>query len=162
VRPSPVLCTRSPTHATVLVTARHATPATCTPRDKQTRFSKRNKGKRKIKQKHPGFEFKPHQVNNSSQSNQGTDNLVSQIIYLILVLHLRLIILFVGGNVFIDSEALLMTDFVNFKIKTAQSFGGTYRGRVCVRVFIRMSAYMCMSICVCTVFLKNRGSRREN
>jgi hypothetical protein len=49
VRPSPVLCIRSPTPATFLVTARHATPATCTPRDKQTRFSKRNKGKRKIK-----------------------------------------------------------------------------------------------------------------
>jgi hypothetical protein len=40
VRPSPVLCTRSPTPATVLVAARHAAPATCTPRDKQTRFSK--------------------------------------------------------------------------------------------------------------------------
>jgi hypothetical protein len=26
----------------------------------------------------PGFEFKPHQVNHSSQSNQGTDHLVSQ------------------------------------------------------------------------------------
>jgi hypothetical protein len=39
VRPSPVLCTRSPTPTTVLVAARHATPTTCTPRDKQTRFS---------------------------------------------------------------------------------------------------------------------------
>jgi hypothetical protein len=27
---------------------------------------------------YPGFEFKPRQVNNSSQSNQGTDRLVSQ------------------------------------------------------------------------------------
>jgi hypothetical protein len=35
VRPSPVLCTRSPTPATVLVAARHATSATCTPRDKK-------------------------------------------------------------------------------------------------------------------------------
>jgi hypothetical protein len=39
VRPPPVLCTRSPTLTTVLVAARHAAPATCTPRDKQTRFS---------------------------------------------------------------------------------------------------------------------------
>jgi hypothetical protein len=68
----------------------------------------------------------------------------------------------VGGDIFIDSETLLVTDFVNFKIKMAQSFGGTYRGRICVRVFIGMSARTCMSICVCTVFLKNRGSRREN
>jgi hypothetical protein len=62
----------------VLVAARHATPATYTPRDKQTRFSERNKGKIKIKQNYPGFEFKPHQVNDSSQSNQGIDHLVSQ------------------------------------------------------------------------------------
>jgi hypothetical protein len=45
-------------------------PATYTPRDKQTQFSKQNKGKRKIKQNHPGFKFKPRQVNDSSQSNQ--------------------------------------------------------------------------------------------
>jgi hypothetical protein len=75
VRPSPVLCTRSPTPATVLVTIRHAAPATCTPRDKQTRFSKRNKDKRK--KNYPEFEFKPRQVNDSSQSSQGTDHLVS-------------------------------------------------------------------------------------
>jgi hypothetical protein len=53
-------------------------PATCTPRDKKTRFSKRNKDKRKTKQNYPRFEFKPRQVNDSSQSNQGTDHLVSQ------------------------------------------------------------------------------------
>jgi hypothetical protein len=34
--------------------------------------------KKKTKQNCPGFEFKPHQVNDSSQSNQGTDHLVSQ------------------------------------------------------------------------------------
>jgi hypothetical protein len=49
VRLSPILCTRSPTPTTILVTARHATPATCTSWDKQTRFSKWNKYKRKIK-----------------------------------------------------------------------------------------------------------------
>jgi hypothetical protein len=58
---------RSPTPATVLVAARHAAPAACTPRDKQTRFSERNKGKRKQKQNYPEFEFKFHQVNDSSQ-----------------------------------------------------------------------------------------------
>jgi hypothetical protein len=70
------------------------------------------------------------------------------------VLHLRLIILSVGGDVPIDSEALLVTDFVNFKIKPTQSFEGAHRGRVCVRVFIGVSARTCMSICVCTVFVK--------
>jgi hypothetical protein len=35
VWPSSVLCTRSPTPATILIAARHAAPVTCTPRDKQ-------------------------------------------------------------------------------------------------------------------------------
>jgi hypothetical protein len=61
----------------ILIDARHAALVTYTSRDKQTRFSKRNKGKRKTKQNYPGFEFKPHQVNDSSQSNQGADHLVS-------------------------------------------------------------------------------------
>jgi hypothetical protein len=43
VRPSPVICTRSATPATILVTVRHAAPITCTPRDKQTWFSTRTK-----------------------------------------------------------------------------------------------------------------------
>jgi hypothetical protein len=38
-----------------------------------------NKTKIKVKQtNHPGFEFKHRQVNDSSQSSQGTDHLVSQ------------------------------------------------------------------------------------
>jgi hypothetical protein len=38
-----------------------------------------NKQKIKLKQPNrPGFEFKPHKVNDSSQSNQRTDHLVSQ------------------------------------------------------------------------------------
>jgi hypothetical protein len=60
----------------------------------------------------------------------------------------------VRGDVPVDSDALLVTDLVNLKIKPAQSFGGAHRGRVCVRVFIGVSAHTCMSICVCTVFLK--------
>jgi hypothetical protein len=47
VRPFLVLCTRSPTPVTILVAARYAAPATYTPRDKQTRFSKQNKIKEK-------------------------------------------------------------------------------------------------------------------
>jgi hypothetical protein len=71
-------------------------------------------------------------------------------------MHLRLIILSVGGDVPVDSETLLLTNFVNLKIKTAQSFECAYRGRVCVRVFIEVSARTCISICNCTVFLKKR------
>jgi hypothetical protein len=81
VRPSPILCTRSPTPVTILVATRHAAPTTYTPRDKQTRFFERNKGKRKTKQNYPRFEFKPRQVNDSSQSNQITDHLVSHRVF---------------------------------------------------------------------------------
>jgi hypothetical protein len=70
------------------------------------------------------------------------------------VLHLRLIILSVGGDIPVDTEALLVTDFVNLKIKPTQYFGCAHRGRVYVRVFIGVSAHMCMSICVYIVFLK--------
>jgi hypothetical protein len=63
VRPSSILCIRSPTPATVLVAARHATPVTCTPRDKQTRFSERDNDKRKTKQNYLRFKFKHHQIN---------------------------------------------------------------------------------------------------
>jgi hypothetical protein len=59
------------------------------------------------------------------------------------------------------SDALLATDFINLKIKPAQSFGGAHRGRVgahrgrvCVHVFIWVCACTYMSIYICTVFLK--------
>jgi hypothetical protein len=62
----------------IIIAARHAAPATCTPRDKQTRFSKQNKDKRKTKQNLSyQLAVKPRQVNDLSQSNQGTDYLVS-------------------------------------------------------------------------------------
>jgi hypothetical protein len=63
----------------------------------------------------------------------------------------------VGGNVPIDSETFLVTDFVNLKIKPTQSYEGAHRGRMCVRVFIGVSAHMCMSICICTVLLKKKN-----
>jgi hypothetical protein len=56
----------------------------------------------------------------------------------------------VGGDVPVDSETLLVTDFVNFKIKSAQSFECAHRDRVYVRVFIGVNSCRCMS----TMFLK--------
>jgi hypothetical protein len=47
-----------------------------------------------------------------------------------------------------------VTDFMNLKIKPTQFFGGAHRDKMCVRVFIGVSARTCMSICVCIVFLK--------
>jgi hypothetical protein len=71
------------------------------------------------------------------------------------VLYLRLIILSVIDDVTVDSEVFFVTDFVNLKIKPAQSFRCAHRGRVCERMFIEVvSARTFISICVCTMFLK--------
>jgi hypothetical protein len=43
------------------------------------------------------------------------------------VLYLQLIIILVGGDVY--SEAFLVTDFVNLKIKLTQFFSGAHRVR---------------------------------
>jgi hypothetical protein len=47
-----------------------------------------------------------------------------------------------------------MTDFVNLKIKSAQSFRGAHKGKMYVRIFIELSVHPCMSIYIYTVFLK--------
>jgi hypothetical protein len=46
------------------------------------------------------------------------------------------------GDVPVDSETVLMTNFVNLKIKSTQSFGCAYRGRVCVCVHIGEYSYV--------------------
>jgi hypothetical protein len=74
------------------------------------------------------------------------------------MLYLWLIILSVVDDVSIDSEALLVTDFINLNIKPAQFFRGAHRGRVCVCVFIRVSDRTCISIYICTIFLKKYGA----
>jgi hypothetical protein len=60
----------------------------------------------------------------------------------------------VGGDVSVDSKTLLMTDFINLKIKPDQSFEDAYMGRVRVRVFIGLSDHTYINIYVYTVFLK--------
>jgi hypothetical protein len=44
----------------------------------------------------------------------------------------------VGGDIFIDSETLLVTDFMNLKIKSTQFFKGVYRDSLCMHVFIEI------------------------
>jgi hypothetical protein len=46
----------------------------------------------------------------------------------------------VGGDVPVDSESLLVTDFMNLKIKLVQSFEGAHRDKMCVHIFIRVNA----------------------
>jgi hypothetical protein len=57
----------------------------------------------------------------------------------------------VEGDAPIDSELLLMTDFINLKIKSAQYFRCVYRDMMCVRVFIEMSAHTYINIYIYTV-----------
>jgi hypothetical protein len=70
------------------------------------------------------------------------------------VLHLQLIILSVRGDVPVNSEMFLVTDFMNLKIKSAQSFRDAHRDRMCVHVFIRVSAHTHINIYIYTIFLK--------
>jgi hypothetical protein len=44
-----------------------------------------------------------------------------------------------GGDVPVDSETLLVINFVNLKIKSAQSFRDAYKDMVCVHTFIGVS-----------------------
>jgi hypothetical protein len=46
----------------------------------------------------------------------------------------------------VDSGTLLMTDFINFKIKSTQSFRGAHRSRIYVYMFIGVSAHTYVSM----------------
>jgi hypothetical protein len=78
--------------------------------------------------------------------------LVVKLIYLDLNFRFDIDVIFMTNyfsvrcDVFIDSETLLMTDFVNLKIKLTQSFKSTYRNRVCMYIFIGINTYI--NICV--------------
>jgi hypothetical protein len=49
------------------------------------------------------------------------------------MLYLRLIILLVGDDIFIDNKTLLVIDFMNLKINPTQSFEYAHRvGCVCI------------------------------
>jgi hypothetical protein len=58
------------------------------------------------------------------------------------VLYLRLIIFLIGDDVFINNEMLLMTDFVNLKIKLTQYFRGAHNDRVCLCVYRDVYSYI--------------------
>jgi hypothetical protein len=57
---------------------------------------------------------------------------------------------------------LLVSDFVNLKIKSTQSFRDAHRDRMYVHVFIEVSVHMCISMYVYTVFLKKEQNRIHN
>jgi hypothetical protein len=56
----------------------------------------------------------------------------------------------VGGDVPVNNEALLVTDFVNFKIKSAQFFRDGYRNMICVHMLNELHLYCVKRMsCVC-------------
>jgi hypothetical protein len=57
-----------------------------------------------------------------------------------------MIIFLVGDDVPVDSDTFLVIDFINVKIKSAQSFEGAHRNRMYVHIFIGVSNYTCMSV----------------
>jgi hypothetical protein len=60
----------------------------------------------------------------------------------------------VGDDVPVNSETLLIIDFVNLKIKPVQSFRVTHKDRMCIYIFIGMSANTYINIYIFTVFIK--------
>jgi hypothetical protein len=60
----------------------------------------------------------------------------------------------VEGDVTTNSEILLVIDFVNLNIKSAQFFGGAHRDRMYICVFIGVSTHTCITIYVYIVFIK--------
>jgi hypothetical protein len=62
----------------------------------------------------------------------------------------------VRGDISVDNETLLMMDFVNLKIKLAQSFRCAHKDKIYIHVFIGMSAHTFINIYICTVFLNKK------
>jgi hypothetical protein len=58
----------------------------------------------------------------------------------------------VGGTVPIDNEMLLVTDFVNLKIKSSQSFRCAYKSRMHVCVYRSDCSYMYYLYLYCVFF----------
>jgi hypothetical protein len=46
------------------------------------------------------------------------------------------------GDIFIDSETLLMIDFINLKIKSTQSFKYTHKNKMYIYIFIKNYSYI--------------------
>jgi hypothetical protein len=67
------------------------------------------------------------------------------------VLYLRLIIFSVGGDIPIDNEVLLMTDFMNLKIKSVQSFGCAHRSSLYVYIHMDECSYIYEYLRLCCV-----------
>jgi hypothetical protein len=48
----------------------------------------------------------------------------------------------VEDDVSVDSETLLVIEFINLKINLAQSFKNAYKNRMCTHIFIKVSDHI--------------------
>jgi hypothetical protein len=62
----------------------------------------------------------------------------------------------VGYDIFINNDGLLVTDFMNLKIKLTQSFRYVYKSMMYVCMFIGVNDHTFMRICVYIVSKKTR------
>lgn len=74
------------------------------------------------------------------------------------MLHLRLIILSVVGDVPVDSEALVVTSGISrsSQLSISEALIGL---DVCACVLRGEYSYVYMSVCVCTVFIRQKKTR---
>jgi hypothetical protein len=66
---------------------------------------------------------------------------------------------FSGDKISVNNEVILLTDFVNLKIKPAQSFEYTHRDMMHVCVLIWVSDRTCINMYVYTMFFKKELCR---
>jgi hypothetical protein len=67
-----------------------------------------------------------------------------------------------GTGFFCPVFTLLVTDFVNLNIKSAQSFKDVHRAKMCIHVFIGVSNHMYISIYVCIMFLEKKDKTESS
>jgi hypothetical protein len=66
-----------------------------------------------------------------------------------------------GGDIPINSETFLVIDFMNLKIKSAQSFECAHKDNVCIHMFIGVNAHMSMIIYIYSVSKKSPETQAD-
>jgi hypothetical protein len=65
------------------------------------------------------------------------------------------------GDIPVDSETFLVTDFVNLKIKPSQSFRDAHRDRMCMHVFIEVIIHIYIYKYLCLYCVLKKKKRYE-
>jgi hypothetical protein len=60
----------------------------------------------------------------------------------------------VGVDIFVDNKMFLVIDFINLKIKSAQSLKDAHNNRVCMYVYMSECYYVYKYLCLYCVYQK--------